>query len=162
MRYLVKQSRKGGRVCAFNQFCKSKICGVFSKIISRELNVEGNVYDTIEAYLSYKNKHFKITKEEYKNKFNDSRRIDEEEMEENINKKLGELPLHRLTQQLSFNDLLWDFDVVSLYPSAMSDAESVYPRFETGSAFIPDMNDEHVENFNTKTFTQGSAILKIK
>ena len=83
-------------------------------------------------------------------------------MEKYINKKLGELPIHLLLELLSLSDLLWDFDAVSLYPSAMSDPESIYPRVETGLAFTKDMNDELVNKFNTQTFTQGSAILKIK
>ena len=58
--------------------------------------------------------------------------------------------------------LLWDFDAVSLYPSAMWDEKSIYPRIETDYAFTGDMNDELVEKFNNQTFTQGSAILKIK
>ena len=58
--------------------------------------------------------------------------------------------------------LLWDFDAVSLYPSAMWDENSIYPRIETGYAYTKDMNDELVEKFNNQTFTQGSAILKIK
>ena len=36
-----------------------------------------------------------------------------------------------------------------------------YPRIETGYPFTPDMNDEIVKKFNTQTFTQGSAILKV-
>ena len=58
--------------------------------------------------------------------------------------------------------LLWDFDAVSLYPSAMWDEKSIYPRIETGYAYARDMNDELLEKFNTGNFTQGSAILKIK
>ena len=58
--------------------------------------------------------------------------------------------------------LLWDFDAVSLYPSAMWDEKSIYPRIETGYAFTRDMNDELVEKFNNQTFTQASAILKIE
>ena len=58
--------------------------------------------------------------------------------------------------------LLWDIDAVSLYPSAMWDENSKYPRFETGNAFTRDMNDEFVEKINTGNFTEGSAILKIK
>ena len=42
-------------------------------------------------------------------------------MEKHINNKLGELPIHQLLQQMSLNDLLWDFDAVSLYPYAMKD-----------------------------------------
>ena len=44
----------------------------------------------------------------------------------------------------------------------MSDEKSIYPRIETGYVFSPDMNDELVEKFNTQTFTQGSAVIKIK
>ena len=57
MRWLVRQSIKIARVCAFNQYYKSKICDDILKIISEELNVNGNIYDLIEAYLNYKNKH---------------------------------------------------------------------------------------------------------
>ena len=83
-------------------------------------------------------------------------------MKKYINKKLAEFPIHKLLQELSLNDLIWDFHDVSLYPSDMSDPESIYPRTETGSADNPIMNDELVEKFNIQTFTQGSAILKIK
>ena len=38
-------------------------------------------------------------------------------MEKYINKKLGELPIHNFLQELSLNDLIRDFDAVSLYPS---------------------------------------------
>ena len=58
--------------------------------------------------------------------------------------------------------LLWDIDAVLLYPSAIWDEKSIYPRIETGYAFTRDINDELVEKFNNQTFTQGSAILKIK
>ena len=159
MRWLVRQSIKGGRVCAVNQYYKTKICGDMLKIISKELKVEGNVYDII-GYMKYKNKHLKNVKEEYESKFADYRDIDEEERGKYINKKLGELPIHQLLKRLSLSDLLWDFD--ALYPSAMSDPESIHLRIETGYAFTKDMNDELVNKLNTQTFTQGSAILKIK
>ena len=83
-------------------------------------------------------------------------------MQKYIIKNLGELPIHPFLQQLVLNDLLWDFDAVSLYPSATSDEKSIHPRIETGYASTKDMNDELVEKFNNQTFTQGSAILKIK
>ena len=78
----------------------------------------------------------------------------------NISKKLGELPIYHFLQQLSLNGFLWDFDAVSLYPSVLSDAKSIYPRLETGYAFAKDMNYILVEKFNNQTFTQGSAVLK--
>ena len=49
MRHLLRKSFKGWRVCAFNQYYKSKVCGDVSKILSRVINVEANVYDIIEA-----------------------------------------------------------------------------------------------------------------
>ena len=162
MRWLVRQSIKGGRVCSFNQYYKPKICDEVLKIISEELNVKGNVYDKIEAYMKYKKHHEELIEKEYEFKFDDYRDTDEEEMNNYIYEKLGELPIHKLIQELGLNDFLWDFDAVSLYPSAMSDPQSIYPRRETGYAFTPDMNEDLVNKFNNQTFTQGTAILKIK
>ena len=53
MRHFVRQSIKRGRVCSFNQFYKSNFCNDVLKIISKELNVIGKVYDIIEAYMKY-------------------------------------------------------------------------------------------------------------
>ena len=120
------------------------------------------MYDKIEAYMKYKNHHLKINEEEYESKFDDYRDIDEEETNIYINKKLGEFPSHKLLQELSLIDLLWDFDVVSIYPSAMSIEKSIYPQIETVYAYTPNMNNDLVEKFINQTFTQGSAILKLK
>ena len=57
------------------------------------------------------------------------------------------------------------YDGNSLYPSAMYDCESVYPKIETGFAFKPHMNKTYVEAFNNQTFNEDgdeSAILTIK
>ena len=81
LRWFVRQIIKGGRVCAFNQYFKSKICVDVLKIISEELNVKGNIYDITEAYLNYKNKRFKLYEKEHENQFNDYRDEDEEEKE---------------------------------------------------------------------------------
>ena len=162
MRWFVRQSIKGGRVCAFNQYYKSKHCDDILKFINKELAVKGSVYDTIEAYLEYKNKHFKIFEKEYENQFDDYRVEDVDEKEKYINEKLSQLPIHRLIKQIKLVELLWDFDATSLYPSAMWDEKSIYPRIETGYAFKSHMNDEFVNKFNNQTFTRGSAILKIK
>ena len=113
MRWFVRQSNKEGRVNALNQYYKSKICDDILKIISKELKVEGNVYDIIEGYMNYKKKHLKNVKEEYESKFDDYRDIDGEEMEKFINKKLGELTIRLLLQRLSLSDLLW-FSMLSV------------------------------------------------
>ena len=109
LRWFVRQSIKGGRVCAFIQYYKSKICDAILKIISEELNVKGNIYDNIEAYLNFKNKYFKIFEKEYENQFSDYRHQDEEEKEKYINEKLSKLPIHRLIKQIKLIELLWDF-----------------------------------------------------
>ena len=68
-------------------------------------------------------------------------------MEKYVIKKLGEVPIHQFSQQKILGDLLWDFAAVSLYPSAMSDEKSIYPKIETGYVFTPDMNNDLVENY---------------
>ena len=80
-RYFVRQIIKGGRVCAFNQSYKSKICEDNIKFISEELDVKGNNCDIIEAYLIQRNRLFKILEKEYENNFNDYRHINFEEKE---------------------------------------------------------------------------------
>ena len=124
---------KGGRVCTFNQYFKTKKCDDddVSKVISEELNVKGNIYYIIETYENYKIKHFKILEKDYENHFNDYRDEDEEEKEKYINEKLSKLPIHQLIKQIKLDDLLWDFDAVSLYPSAMQDKNSIYPSVDT-------------------------------
>ena len=162
MRHFVRQAAYGGRVCSFNQYYKSIHCNDILNIISKKLKFEGNTYEIIEAYMKYKNEHFKIFEKEYEDRFNDYRDENIEEKEKYINQKLSDLPIHQLINQLKIIELLWDFDCVSLYPSAMWDKNSIYPKIETGYAFTPDMNDELVEKFNNQTFTQVSAILKTK
>ena len=61
-RWFVRQSIKGGRVCSFNHYYRSKICDDVLKILSEELNVKRHVYDIIEAYVKYENHHLKIIK----------------------------------------------------------------------------------------------------
>ena len=58
---------------------------------------------------------------------------------------------------------MMDFDATSLYPFAMWNEKSVYPKLETGFAFKPHINDIYVEAFNIQTFNQDSnesAVLK--
>ena len=112
--------------------------------------------------MNYKNEHFKIFEKEYEDQFDDYRKENVDEKENYINEKLSQLPIHQLLQQLPLCDLLWAFDCTSLYPSAMWDELSKFPKIGTGYACTPVMNDELVEKFNNQTFTQGSAILKIK
>ena len=87
------------------------------------------------------------------------------EKTEYINKKLNIIPIHKELSNLDLNYTQMDYDATSLYPSAMWDDKSVYPKIETGFAFEPDLNDVYVEAFNNQTFNEDgdeSAILTIK
>ena len=106
MRCFVRQSIKGGLVCALSQYYKSKHCDDILKIINKELAVKRTVYDTIEAYREYKNKHFKIFEKEYENKFDDFRDENVEEKEKYINEKISNLRLHKLIQKIELIHLL--------------------------------------------------------
>ena len=163
MRWFVRQSIKAGRVSAFNQYYKSDHYNDIKRILPKELRIRnGNIYDIIEEYLRYKKKNYDIYKKEYEDQFNDYRDEDVDEKEKYKNEKLGNLRLHKLIKQIELIHLLWDFDATSLYPSAMWDEKSIYPRIETGYTYTRDMNNELVEKFINQTFTEGSAFLKIK
>ena len=167
MRHFVRQSIKGGRCSALNQYYKSNVSQEVFNIISKELNVNGNdnVCEIIDKYFEYTNKQRKIIEDEYDSKFKDYRDFDVEEKTEHINKELNKLSIHKKLQKLDINDVMMDFDATSLYPSAMWDQNSVYPKIETGFAFKPHMNNVYVEAFKNQTFNQEgdeSAILRIK
>ena len=86
----------------------------------------------------------KFVKKENKSQFDDYRDENEEGKQNYINEELRNLRLHKLIKQIELTQLLWDFDAVSLYPSAMWDERSIYPRIETCYAYRTDMNDELV------------------
>ena len=75
------------------------------------------------------------------------------------------LPIRKQLSNLQSNKTQLDYDATSLYPSAMRDEISVYPKIETGFAFKPHMNYVYVEAFNNQTFNEDgdeNAILTIK
>ena len=164
MRWFVRQSIKGGRVCAFNQYYKSDHYNDIKRILAKEFEFEEdeNICEIIEEYLKYKKKYYDIFEKEYESQFIDYRDENEDDKEKYINKKLADLRIHKLLKQIKLIDLLWDSDAVSLYPSAMWDEKSIYPRIETGGAFTRDMKKFLVLKFNNDNFNRGSAILKIK
>ena len=127
MRWFVRQSTKRGRVCAFNQDYKSKHFDDIKKIISKELCVKGSTYGIFDEYLKYKKKHYEIFEKEYEDQFDDYRDEDEEGKQKYVSENLSILRLHNLIQKIELTHLLWDFDAVSLYPSAMRDEKSIYP-----------------------------------
>ena len=165
MRHFERQSIKRGRCSALNQDYKSNFSEEVFNIISKEIDNSGNVCEILEKYFEYTIKHRKIIKDEQDSQFNDFRDNDEQGRTEHINKELDKLSKHKKLQKQNLNDVLMDFDARSLYPSAMWDENSVYPKRETGFDFKPHMNNVYVEAFNNQTFNQDgdeSAILRIK
>ena len=165
MRNFVRKAIKGGRCNAFNQHYKSEISDEVLNIISKELNVIGNICDLLEEYFKFLNKYKKQYGKEFDSRYDEYRDINEKEKEKNVNKKLNMLSIHKELSKLDSNKTQMDFDATSLYPSAMWDENSLYPRIETGFVFKPHMNDIYVEAFNNQTFNEDgdeSAILTIK
>ena len=165
MRNFVRKSIKGGRCNSFNQRYKSEISDEVFNIISKKLNVNGNECEIIEKYFEFLKEHEKLYAEEFKSKYDDYRDINKKEKTNFINKKLNMLPILRELSKLDSNKTQMVFDATSLYPSAMWDKNSVYPKIETGFAFKPHMNDVYVKAFNDQTFNEDgdeSAILTIK
>ena len=110
-RWFLRQSIKGGGVCASIQFYKSKNCIDILGNMSEETNVKIIIYDIIEAILDYKNKHFKILEKEYEISFKDYRDEDVEEKNIYINEKFSKLAIHQLIKQIKLDELLSDFDL---------------------------------------------------
>ena len=164
MRNFVRKAIKGGSCNAFNQHYKSEILDEVFNIISKYLSVNGNICEILEKYFNFLNKYEKQYAKEFDSKYDDYRNIDQKE-QKYVNRKLNMLPTHKELSKLDSNKTQMDLDATSLYPSAMWDENSVYPKIETGFAFKPDMNDVYVEAFNNQSFSEDggeSAILTIK
>ena len=102
---------------------------------------------------------------DFNSEYYDYRDINEEEKTDFINKKLNMLSIHKELSKLDSNKTQMRCDGNSLYPSAMWDENSVYPKIEIGFAFEPHMNNVYVEAFNDQSFNEDgneSAILTIK
>ena len=93
MRSFVRQSIKGGRCNAFNQHYKSEISDDVFNNISKELNVNGNIYEILDKYFKFSNKYEIQYVKEFDSKYDDSRDIDQKEKTDYINKKLNILLL---------------------------------------------------------------------
>ena len=95
VRNFVRKSIKGGRCNAFNQNYKSEISDEVFDIISKEVNVNGNICEILEKYFKFLNNYEKQYVEEFDSKYDDNRDINEKEKTETKNKKLNMLPIHK-------------------------------------------------------------------
>ena len=100
-------------------------------IISKELNVNGNICDFLEKYFEFLNKNEKQYAKEINSKYDDCRDIDQKDKTDCINKKFTMLQFHKELSKKDSRKTQMDFDAMSLYPSAMWDENSVYPKLET-------------------------------
>ena len=165
IRNIVRKAIEGGRCNAFNQHYKSGISDELFNIVSKELNVDGNECDILEKYFELLNENEGLYAKEFGSKYDDYRDIDQKEKTGFINKKVNMLSIHKGLSKLNSIKTQMVYDAISLYPSAMWDGNSVYPKIETGFAFKTDMNDVSVEAFNNQTFNEDgdeSALLTIK
>ena len=165
MRNFVRNSIKGGRCNALNKHYKSEISDEVFIFISRNLNVNGNICYLLEKYFDFLNKYEKLYAKEFNSKYEEYSDINKKEKADFSDNKLNMLPVHEELSKLDQNKTRMDFDATSLYPSAMWDQNSVFPKTENGFAFKPHMNDVYVEAFNTRTFNPDGdepAILRIK
>ena len=121
MRHFAKQSIKGGRCTALSQWYKSTISDEVFNLISKDLNIIGDMSEILDKYFEYTNKQRKIIEHEYDLQFDDYRDNDEEERNKHINKELSKLAIHKKLQKLNLNDVMMDFDATSLFFSAMGD-----------------------------------------
>ena len=79
MRNSVRKAIKGGRCNAFNQHYKSEISDEVFNIISKELNVNGNICEILEKYFKFLSKYEKQYAKEFNSKYDDYREIDQKQ-----------------------------------------------------------------------------------
>ena len=165
MRNFVRQSIKGGRFTTLNHYYKSTISDEAFNIISNELNINGNICESLDNCFEYRNKHRKIIENEYDSQLADYRDNDDYKRTKHINEELNKLALLKKIQKVTHNDVMVDFYATSLYSSALWDKNSVYPRIKTGFAFKSLMNETYIDAFNNQTFNDDgdeSVILRKK
>ena len=71
-----KKSIKRGRCNAFKQHYKSETSDEVFDIISKELNINGNIYEILGKYLEYLKKYEKQFEKEFDSKYDGYRDID--------------------------------------------------------------------------------------
>ena len=163
MRYFVRQSIKRGCCGSFNQYYKSTFSDEMFNITSKKLDLNAKLYEILDKYFEYENKDRNIIENEYDSQLENYRDISLVEKSQVVSDKPSKLPIHEKLQNRDLDNVIMDFDVTSLYPSAMCDEKSVFSKIESGLAFKTHLNDIYVETFNIQSFNQdGNAKTIIK
>ena len=77
LRNFARKSTEGGRCNVFNQYYKSGFPDEVFNIISKKLNVNGNICEIFEKFFDFLNKYEKQNGKEFDSKYDDYRDIDQ-------------------------------------------------------------------------------------
>ena len=96
VRDFIRKSIKGGRVGAFNRYFESNQFDEIMSTIKKHLKINDNeISNIIDKYLSYINTKRNIFKTELENDEKDYRKINKKELDNFLNKKLGNLEISK-------------------------------------------------------------------
>ena len=150
VRDFIRKSIKGGRCGAFIRYFESNQCEEILNTLKKHLKVNDNkISNKIDEYLKYiitKRNEFKL---EFENGEKDYRKMNKKELDNFLEKKLGELNISKELQKINKDDLLVSYDFNSSYPSAQIDKNSTWPKIETAYPIKKYMNDAICYLFNS-------------
>lgn len=163
-RKYIRKSIKGGRVSANIQRFKSNNCSKIIKVLQSHLNTSNesllcnvsfaeSLVELVQMYLKLKDKEHKTNEEKLHDKIV-SKRI-EDELKGHISNS------NYPTKLESQGEYLMAFDATSLYPSAMYDISSEYPKAESARKFKKEEEQEILNKFNTQTFRPKTGIFTV-
>ena len=150
VRSFIRNSIKEGRCGAFIRYFESNQFDEIMSTIKKHLKINDNeISNIIDIYLNYINTKRENFKTEFKNGEKDYRKMNNEELEKFLEKKLGKLNISKELQKIKKDDLLVSYDFNSLYPSAQIDKNSTWRKIETAYPFKKHMNDAICYLFNS-------------
>ena len=148
-RDFIHKTVHGGRVVALNRKFVSTSFNQIVNILKNYFGREHEISKLFEIYFQQIDKVKKHYTKKYENKFNDYRRINKQDFENYIKKKLSSLPISKELKAIDKSDLLVSSDYNSLYPSAMAHEKSTWPAIETAKAINPEDSAVYCELFNS-------------
>ena len=110
---------------SFDQHYKSKISVFIFKILSKEIDINGNKCEILDKCFGFVNKYEKMYAKEFESKYDDYRDINQKEKTDFNNNKHNMLANHKQMSKIDLNVIQLASDATSLYPSAMWDKNSV-------------------------------------
>ena len=128
----LRRSIKGGRRSALNRYLGSSqfegILNTNNKHLKVYSNEKSNIIDEYLKYVNTESDEFKL---EFENSGKGFRKINKNEIDKFLERKLGELEATKELQKIDTNDLLISYGFNSLYPSAQININSIWQKTET-------------------------------